>query len=33
MLYNQNVWEKLGDKFTNNYELGAIDYRQNMIKG
>jgi len=31
MQYNQNAWEKLGDSFTNNYELGAIDYRQNII--
>lgn len=31
MQYNKNAWEKLGDSFTNNYELGAIDYRQNII--
>lgn len=31
MKYNQNAWEKLGDSFTNNYEQGMLDYRQNII--
>ncbi len=31
MKYNPNAWEDLGDSFTNNYELGLLDYRQNII--
>ena len=31
MKYNPNAWEDLGDSFTNNYELGLLDYRKNII--
>ena len=31
MQYNKNAWEKLGDSFTNNYEQGVLDYRQNIV--
>ena len=31
MKYDPNAWEDLGDSFTNNYELGLLDYRQNII--
>ena len=30
--YDPNAWEKLGDKFTNNYEAGMLDYRANIIR-
>jgi len=31
MKYDPGAWEKLGDKFTNNYEVGMLDYRKNII--
>jgi len=30
--YNPNAWEKLGAKFTNNYEAGMLDFRANIIR-
>lgn len=30
--YDPDAWEKLGDSFTNNYELGLLDYRRNIIE-
>lgn len=30
--YDPMAWEKLGDKFTNNYEAGMLDYRANIIR-
>jgi len=31
MKYDPNAWQKLGDKFTNNYEAGMLDYRAHII--
>ena len=29
--YDPDAWERLGYAFTNNYEMGLLDYRQNII--
>ncbi len=29
--YNPDAWEIMGDNFTNNYELGFLDYRKNIL--
>lgn len=31
MEYDPDAWERLGDGFTNNYEQGVLDFRQNII--
>jgi len=31
MKYDKNAWERLGNSFTNNYELGLLDYRKHII--
>ena len=29
--YDSKAWERMGDKFTNNYEQGMLDFRKNII--
>ena len=31
MQYDKAAWEKMGNSFTNNYEIGITDFRQNII--